>query len=340
MEVGQARDVASAWVASGPGREPGFVGALLTGSTLGRNPGQPLDPESDLDVVVVAERPPRALGKRSVPGVRLDVSWLDPAVLADPGTVARTHWLAPSFAGGGLLADPDGRLAAVERRVAPRFARPEQVAVRLDDVEARLRARLAEVPAARGWALQVLLWSFAASLPTQLVLVGALAQPTVRLRYLRARDVLGQRGRSGTYPGLLRLLGCATASAEQVGAHLGPMAAAFDAAAAVNRGGPGLGAGDVVPLLRPVAVDATAALVARGDHREAVFWLVATFARSLLVLEADAPAVAAGHRDAFAAAAATLLGLGGPPDLAARSAAVLDALPDLRAAADGLGPSS
>ena len=104
---------------------------------------------------------------------------------------------------------------------------------------------------------------------------------------------------------------------------------AFDAATAA---GPTsfFFASDITPAARPVAVDGTAAMVERGEHREAVFWLVATFARCLQILDATAAPDRERHHRAFAAAVADLLGLRTPADLVERRAGLRATLPQLR----------
>ena len=91
----------------------------------------------------------------------------------------------------------------------------------------------------------------------------------------------------------------------------------FDAAASVGTT-PFPWSSDVSPAARPIAIDASRALVARGDHREAVFWIAATFARCHGILAADAPATHVELLPAFRALAADL----GVPDGEALSARI------------------
>jgi hypothetical protein len=66
------------------------------------------------------------------------------------------------------------------------------------------------------------------------------------------------------------------------------MTEAFDAAAAIIRS-PFFFAADLGADGRAVAVDGGRELIEAGLHREAVFWIVATWCRCLAVLEADGP---------------------------------------------------
>jgi hypothetical protein len=137
---------------------------------------------------------------------------------------------------------------------------------------------------------QVMSWLFGAGVTTHVLLVAALANPTVRLRYLAVR----QHVSAEVYQELLAVLGCAGMTAQRVRHHLDAMTRAFDAAARVGQT-PFFFSGDISPAARHIAVDGSAALIDAGDHREAVFWIVATFARCLTILAADAPALYEEH---------------------------------------------
>ena len=105
------------------------------------------------------------------------------------------------------------------------------------------------------------------------------------------------------------------------------MTAAFDAAAAVAAT-PFPFSSDITPAARPVAVDGSRDLIDRGHHREAVFWIAATYARCLAILASDAPAVAPGHTPAFEELLGDL-GVASPADLVRRAGKVRGFLPRL-----------
>lgn len=333
MRIAEARAVAAGWVRTRPSWPSPLVGAFLTGSVVDADPAAPLPPTSDVDVVVVLEgEVSRGPGKLEQAGALLEVSHLPWSALADADVVARTFYLAPSFARDTLLVDPSGRLSALRDAVAPVFDRPDVVRDRWSSVLARMTG--APAPA-DSWAGAVTGWLFPASLGTNVLLVAALATPTVRLRYRRAREVLAAHGLADRYPALLAELGCVDVAPAAVATHLAAMTAAFDDAAALPPG-PFPFAADLTPAARPVAVDGAHELVAAGDHREAVFWLVATSARCVLALDAAGAPTVDRHRDAFAAAVDELLGLRDPDDLTRRRAAVLAGLPGLVATAEEL----
>ena len=276
-------------------------------------------------------------GKRLVDGVLADVSHLEERVLADPAWVAASFVYAPSFRGGQVLADPTGHLGRLEAAIAPGFATPAAVRARTADVHRRIRARLTALDPEAPWPNLVIQWLFPTSLTAVAKLVAALRMPTVRLRYLRARAVTPP----AEYERLLALLGCADLAPGLVARHLDELAARFDEAtvvlapssapapptpttgrAAATRG-PLPFAADLTPAGRPVAIDGSRDLVAGGNHREAVFWIVATAARCQAVLNAHDPALAAERDQAFRALVADLTGLRTPADVLTRRDALL-----------------
>jgi hypothetical protein len=300
----------------------------------------------------------RRSGKQLVGGVLVDVSYLEEGALADPARVATSFVYAPSFRGGQVLADPAGHLARLEAAIAPSFAAPAAVRARTADVHRRIRARLTALDPDAAWADLVLHWLFPTSLTAVARLVAALRMPTVRQRYLRARAVTPP----AEYERLLALLGCADATLSLVAQHLDAVAERFDEAAAVlaatGPAGPACAAthshppssaeathappkpadrpsapaggeprlpfaADLTPAARPVAIDGSRELVDGGNHREAVFWVVATAARCQAALNVLAPALAAEREQALRALVADLTGLRSPTDVLTRRDALL-----------------
>jgi hypothetical protein len=340
ITVDEARRVVARWVHAQVAAEPGFRGAFLTGSATDLPGAATLPRSSDVDVtVLVAAAAERRSGKQVVDGVLADVSYLEERVLADPAWVAASFVYAPSFRGGQVLADPTGHLGRLEAAIAPGFATPAAVRARTADVHRRIRARLTALDPEAAWPDLVIQWLFPTSLTAVAKLVAALRMPTVRLRYLRARAVTPP----AEYERLLALVGCADLAPGLAARHLDAVAARFDEAAAVlarssanhpddrargdrgaaAAGGPLPFAADLTPAGRPVAIDGSRDLVAGGNHREAVFWIVATAARCQAVLNAHDPALAAERDQAFRALVADLTGLRTPADVLTRRDALL-----------------
>lgn len=173
---------------------------------------------------------------------------------------------------------------------------------------------------------QVIGWIFPAGVTTHVLLVAGLKNPTVRQRYVAVRDLLKEYDHSDLYEALLEVLGCARMSRVRVEHHLAALAGAFDAAKGVIRT-PVPFASDISDLARPIAIDGSRELIERGDHREAVFWIVVTWSRCQKVLYHDAPVA---MRDRFEPGYRQLLGelgIASLADLLQRKAQVEGLLP-------------
>lgn len=320
MLVGEAKAIARRWVAEAGFRLPQFAGAFYHGSMNCLPDDAPFPTGSDLDIMVALDgpAPPVKLGKFLYGGVLLEVSFLPLDQLSPPEAVLGVSYLAGSLRGASVIADPTGQLTALQAVVSRDYAKRRWVRRRCEDVREKIGRNLAVVGGEAPFPHQVTAWLFGTGLTTHLLLVAALENPTVRRRYLAARAVLVEYGQADFYEPLLALLGCAGMRAERVAHHLAAVAAAFDAAKAVVE--PSFPfAADLTDVSRPIAIDGSAELIARGDHREAIFWIVATASRCQQIFGRYAPALVAqfssGYRDLLAD-----LGIVTPADLARRAA--------------------
>jgi hypothetical protein len=91
---------------------------------------------------------------------------------------------------------------------------------------------------------------------------------------------------------------------------------------------PFLFSSDLTATARPIAIDGSQTLIDSGDHREAVFWIIATFARCHTILATDAPRLHEALAPAFRAAVADL-GISSTHDLLHRAEEVTRFLPRL-----------
>lgn len=290
MNARSAKRVAREWVCEVAVHDPYFVGAVLHGSVNWMEDEAELAPSSDLDVLVIRDGDDDAAkpGKFIYRDLLLEVSYLPWEAISTPEAVLGNYQLAGSFQGAGLLADPTGRLAELQAAVSREYARPDWVQRRSEHV--RMRAW-------QGFPLkaedelhdQVTSWLFSTGALTHMVLVPALENPTVRKRYLAARSVLIRYGFEREYLAMLDLLGARHLTSEQVGGYLDAMTEAFDAAKQVIRT-PFFFAADISDVSRSVAIDGSRELIEAGDHREAIFWIVATYCRCLKVLFTDGAA--------------------------------------------------
>ncbi|WP_406044744.1 hypothetical protein OG799_09910 [Micromonospora sp. NBC_00898] len=335
MRVGAARAVAMEWVREHARREPGVRGAFFSGSTAGVPDDAVLPGSSDVDVVVVRDEPAAKVGKFRHRGVLLEVTALTWEDLGSPEDVLGSWVFAPCFRTDTVILDPTGRLAVVRERVAAGFADPEWVRRRCAGVRRRVAGGLRVLDASAPLHEQVTAWLFPTSVLALLPVVAALRDPTVRRRYVLAGEVLAAYGLGDRFPELLASLDGGGVGPDRVRAHLAGLAATFDEAARVRRTEFFFGA-DISPAARAVVVDGSAELIAAGRHREAMFWIVATYARCHAVLAADAPGREVALRPAFEAAVADL-GVASAAQRRRRADEVVASLPEWWAVAAAVG---
>jgi hypothetical protein len=330
--IADARQRARSWVELNAAREPGFAGAFFTGSTGELSADDALPATSDVDIVVVldVQTAPPKLGKIVADGLVLEVTYAALAEFDDTAAVARNYHLANSFRRDQLIADPTGRLAELRDAIAPFFHRPEAIVARSDNAMDRIRNGLAGIDAAAAWQQQVMGWMFSTSITAHVVLVAALRNPTVRLRYAAARAVLLGLGRSDLYDELLDQLGVRDLQPATVARQLENLEPLFDDAVGAAST-PFFFSSDISDGARHIVFEGSRALIADGLHREAVFWIIATYTRCMTILAADAPLLAATQEPTFRNAVTQLLGVQSTGDLLGRAQRTLASLPALRA---------
>jgi hypothetical protein len=306
VRIDEVSEIARRWVAKEGPRIPGFRGAVLHGSVAWASRDEEVAPDSDVDVLVIVDGQPAAKpGKLIYGGVLLEISLLPAGEITDPERVLCQAHLGGSFRGTGILADPTGELARLMAVVGAEFARTKWVRARCRNVEAKLLGHLDRLGTDAPLPQMAQSWLFGTGLTTHVLLTAGLRNPTVRKRYSAVRDLLSDYGRLEDYERLLRQLGCAYVTADQVAGYLPGLEAAFEAAAGAIRS-PFPWAADLTPDARRVAIDGSRRLIETGEHREAVFWIAVTYARSMQVLEMDAPPVAGTHEPGFRALLADL----------------------------------
>jgi hypothetical protein len=317
-------------------RAPGFAGAYLAGSIAGLPDDGEVPATSDVDVMTVVDDPDAAgrRGKRLHRGVLLDVTYLARGRMVAE-RVLGDHHLAAGLSTPGVLADPTGWLTALQAEVARAYAEPAWIRRRCASAIATSRRFLGSLEARAPLHDQVTACVFGAGVTAHVLLVAGLRNPTVRTRYAAVRELLEERRRLDLHERLLALAGCGRIEPETATGHLEAVAAAFDAAAPALRT-PVFFASDLTPAARPIAIDGSRDLIARGRHREAMFWIGVTYSRCRAVLLADAPRDAAERHEPGYRSLLADLGLDSDAQRAQRAADVEAFLPRLSDEAESL----
>ncbi|WP_157233523.1 hypothetical protein [Kibdelosporangium phytohabitans] len=227
-------------------------------------------------------------GKFRYGGVLLEVSAMSTSRLSSPEAVLSDYHLAGNLHLPGILADPTGHLTALHTEVARRFGDNEWIQARCTDAMNRIRDRLTTMDTTAPLPGQVTNWLFGTGVTTHVLLVAALRNPTIRRRYTAVRELLRENDKLDYHEHLLHRLGSANLTQGQVTDHLNALTTVFDAATAVTADY--RFASDITESARPTGIDASHDSIAAGLHREAVFWIVATYCRCLTKLSlADRP---------------------------------------------------
>jgi hypothetical protein len=291
MLIKDAKAIARQWIVEEASQAPGFFGAFYAGSTNWLPDDAILPATSDLDVwVVLADpNPPDKLGKFIYRGVLLEVSYMPREQLESPELILGDYHMAGSFRTPSVIADPSGWLTRLQAAVSKDYAKRRWVVKRCEHARDRVLRNLRSLNEAELFHDQVASWLFATGVTTHVLLAAGLKNPTVRRRYVAVRELLAGYGRLDYYETLLELLGCAQISPVRVELHLAALADAFDAAKAIIKTR-FFFAADLSDIARPIAIDGSRELIESGDHREAIFWMVATYSRCQKALYHDAPA--------------------------------------------------
>jgi len=337
VRVGEARAAAADWVHRHAAHIPDLRGAYLVGSTVALADDAPLPLGSDLDVVIVtgAHDVPVTPGKVAHDGVLLEIALRPWPVLADPDRVSEDYHLAHGLRADTIINDTTGELTNLQAVVGSRFNHESWVRRRCANARRKVERGFESIDPGTPWHDQVTAWLFATGVITHILLVAALRNPTVRLRYLAVREVLDEYADLAMYPRLLDLLGCRELTPEAADRHLAGVEAAFDAAADIAAT-PFHFSSDISAPARPIAIDASRELIRRGDHREIVFWLVATSARCQKILAFDGTRSAQRkHAEAFDALLEDL-GIERSADLITRAGDARSLLPEVWEAAESI----
>ena len=290
MLVGRAKEIAREWVIEESSKLPGFRGAFFAGSTnwLPDDAALPRNSDVDVSVVLADPSPPNKPGKFIHRDVILEVSYLPSDGLQSPELILGDYHMAGSFRTPSIILDPSGQLTELQAAVSVDYAKRQWVRKRCEHARDKVLRNLQGLNESAPFHDQVVPWLFATGVTTHVLLVAGLKNPTVRRRYVAALELLAEYGHLDFYETLLELLGCAQLSRVHVEHHLAALTDVFDVAKALVKT-PFFFASDISDIARPIAIDGSRELIEHGHHREAIFWMVATYSRCQILLYHDAP---------------------------------------------------
>jgi predicted nucleotidyltransferase len=290
MKIGMAKNIAAKWVNEIGSKGEDFLGAYISGSTAEMADDAELPETSDVDIIVVTGKPTTLkLGKFKYEGILLEVTQIPQEEFASVEEVLISHHLANSLKRNTILLDPTGYLTSLQSQVSKHFAEKEWVIRRCRNVLDKIESSLKGIDTTAPYYDLVTQWLFPTGITTHVLLLAALRNPTVRRRYQAVKEVLGQYGYDAFYQKLLELLGCKELKPQSAKIHLKNLEKTYDAAVKAART-PFPFREDITVKSKIIAIDGSYRFIEEGYHREAVFWMVATYARCHKILAADAPA--------------------------------------------------
>ncbi|HXE64009.1 MAG TPA: hypothetical protein VN519_10745 [Bryobacteraceae bacterium] len=280
INIGGCRELARLCMAGEAAGVPGFCAAYTAGSTNWMPDDAALLPGSDVDVMVVVAGGDLAGTRRKFmrDGVLFEVSYLSQDLFEPPERVLSDYHLAPSLQTAKVVVDPEGRLDRARDVLRRGYEDPRWIRARCEMARAKVLAVLGSESETG--------CLFAAGITAHILLVAGRRNPTVRGRYGAVRALLADHGFGEFHETLLELLGSRRVSAGRAATHAVALGEAFDAACGSMPGSFGFAA-DIQECTRPAAIDASMEMIARGEHREAMFWIGVTWTRCMTVPATD-----------------------------------------------------
>ncbi len=338
--VGQVITSVSEWVELHGKQIPGFRGAHLLGSILTLPHEAPFPSYRDVDLNIVCDELTDPMTHDvAYNGLILEYGTVSSERYRTPEDVLANPELAANLAAGGILADPYGLLAPLQQAVAAQYAHQRWVVARCSQEKQMVSQVLgglqhAAAPAEASWLL-----SSGALFLSGLLAEASLRAPTHRRCLVLMREVLHAHGHAELHEAILRLLGFAHLSRQQVDRYLRDCAETFDQAVAVTRT-PVPFQFKLQPHIRPYIIDGAQELIGQGYHREAMFWIGGFLIFANTAIQCDAPAAKKPHFQAKVDQLIEEIGLGTPADIAARASAAQDLAAAIFGIADDLAERS
>ena len=299
MDTRAARAAAGAWLAANRSRWPELRAAHFVGGITALADAEPYPNHKDIDLhLIVPEGSPALASHGPFPaivedmagpwpleaGIKSDTEYRSPeAVLANPG-------IAHHLTMDSTLFDPENLLAGLQGPVRAGYPRRQWVAARLAGERSAFAGALGMRPMAAaqfGITGEINLLGYLMTFPTAALGVAALGPPRVGGRALvHLRTSVTAHDRPELHEETLKLLGVASATAEDARAWVEIGAALFDRAVEVQRT-PHPFQHKLHAHLRPYFVDSCSSMIAEGYHREALVWTTPYVVSSLDVLHVD-----------------------------------------------------
>lgn len=274
MNVRDVKAVARQWATEEASEAPGFFGAYFVGSINWMSDDAPFPVTSDVDIQVVYEgdQPPGEHRKFIYRDVLIEVGYAASSLFESPESILGNYPRTCHLARESIIADPTGQMRHIQGAVAEGYARRRWVEKRCEHARERLLTSFGYLKESEPFHDQVFAELYATIVPTHIVLVAGLENPTIRKGFVACREVLDRFGQMEVYEAMLAILGSDQMSRSHVEGYLAALMEVFDVAKETVRT-PFFWSTNVSDLARPVVFDGSRALIESGFHREAMLWI-------------------------------------------------------------------
>jgi hypothetical protein len=305
MTVAEVIRRAENWVGKHAVGETGFTGAHLLGSVNALPLEAEFKPFLDVDIAVVLKDVPAQTGlslpyrgllrenrELSHDGLIIEAVYMSGEIYQSAEDVLSNPTLAYDMRVGRILSDPRGELDRIHRRVAAEFSRPVWVRARCEEEKLIALGSLKAGESAATPGETAFSMSWGATCLCSLLALATLEPATHRRSLVRAKRILGEKGRPELHERLLNVLGFDRLDEHAVRAYLDHFARVFDRAVEVTTGQTPFSF-KLSPHVRPYLIEGSREMVDEGHHREALFWIFSgIFVSTLAVLVEGDPSEA------------------------------------------------
>lgn len=330
MIVSEAKQIAAEWVRLNAGDWPGFRAAHLVGGITAMPENAAFAVHKDVDVHLIFDDdspmlktggPFPAVLEESFRDVPIEAGLKPVAEYASAEAVLANPEIAFHLTVDSDLYDPDGLLRDLHGGVVAGYARRQWVCARLDHERRGFAGALGMtemVSRAYGAAGEVALLGYPMTFMTGALQVARLEPPRMGGQTLvRLREALAAHHRLDDYETLLDILGLAAVPPDEIERRLAEGAEAFDLAVRVMCAPHPFGH-KLRPHLRDYFVESCRAMIAGGNHREALGWLAPYYVSTAGVILAEGPESAKPRTAARLDAFLRLLGMASADERVAR----------------------
>ncbi len=290
LTVKEAKEVAKKWIYNEASGLPEFHAAFYHGSVNWLSDGSVFPSGSDLDIIIIPashELPPKK--KFSFENLLIELTWLLPDQYSSAEQILGNYHLAGNFSRTEIILDLTGHFSDLQKKIIKHYAERKWVEARCKDALNNALKFLNSLKETDPVHDQVTNWLFARGVLAHILLAAGLENPTVRKRYVTLHKLLSRYGQTEFYESVLNFAGFSSVTKNEAENHLLSLTDIYDKACEYLHS-PYAFAVDISPDSRKIAIEGSQELISNGFHREAMFWILATYCRCLHILFTDAPA--------------------------------------------------